>query len=85
MKATKHKAFLEELLHKENEATIKRQTIVKAVSKLNDQGAFIGSAASVVKAIEQEGQTGIKGDLVRKVMKQELGMSYAKIQIISWQ
>ena len=90
-KAKKHKAFLEELLHKEQEAMSKRQAIAKAVTELNElnelneQGAFIGSAASVVEAMEQEGRTGIKGDLVRKVMKQELGMSYAKIQIISWQ
>ena len=87
-KAKKHKAFLEELLHKEQEATSKRQAIAKAVTELNElneQGAFIGSAARVVEAMEQEGRTGIKGDLVRKVMKQELGMSYAKIQIISWQ
>ena len=83
-KAKKHKAFLEELLHKEQEATSKRQAIAKAVTELNEQG-FIGSAANVVEAMEQEGRTGIKGDLVRKVMKQELGMSYAKIQIISWQ
>ena len=84
-KAKKHKAFLEELLHKEQEATSKRQAIAKAVNELNEQGAFIGSAARVVEAMEQEGRTDIKGDLVRKVMKQELGMSYAKIQIISWQ
>ena len=51
-KAKKNKTFLEELINKEQNATSKRQTIVKAVTALNDQGTFIGSVAKVINSIE---------------------------------
>ena len=50
---------------------------------MNERDAFIDSADTVREAIERQKGIEVKTREVRKVMKEDLGMSYRKIKPLS--
>ena len=83
MKAKKNKKFLQELFEKRDVVANRREIIQSHVEELNGKREFIDSAAHVIKSVSKEHQIKTSEQEVRDVMKQELGMRYRKIKLVS--
>ena len=51
---------------------------------MNQENHFIDSAACVQKELKKEGIAVPKVNVVRNILKKDLGMSYRKVNPIAW-
>jgi hypothetical protein len=83
MKAKRNKQFLQELLDARDLRDRQRDTIEQLVGDLNQSRSIIDSAKDVVTMVNELAEAPVTEQLVRSVMKEELGMSYRKIKTVS--
>jgi hypothetical protein len=76
MKAKKNKQFLKELLDARSLLDRQRETIEQTVGALNQSRSIIDSAKDVVAKVNALAEAPVSEQLVRSVMKQELGMRF---------
>ena len=81
--AQTNKKFLEELILERDAKELRRKFIAEFVSKKLEADAFIDSAESIQREIREEIDVEVKLKEVRRVMTEDLGMSYRKIKPIS--
>jgi hypothetical protein len=83
MKAKKNKQFLQELLDARGLLDRQRETIEQTVGALNQSRSIIDSAKEVAGKVNALAEAPVTEQLVRSVMKVELGMRYRKIKTVS--
>ena len=82
-KAKKSEGFLRELLVMGDNAASRRSLIQEHVEELNTSRTVIDSVEQVLKSISQQHILDAKDTEVRAVMRDELGMRFRKIKIVS--
>ena len=82
-KAKKNKNFLKELLDAADMKERQRHTIQETVSSLNHSRSIIDSAKDIVSKVNACAEAPVSEQMVRSVMKEELGMCYRKIKTVS--
>ena len=83
MKAKQNKEFLQELLDARGLLDRQRETIEHTVEALNKSRSIIDSAKDIVAKVNAVAEAPVSENLVRSVMKEELGMCYSKIKTVS--
>jgi hypothetical protein len=61
-----------------------RQEVAEKIAEMNQENHFIDSAAYVQKELKKEGLPVPKVNVVRNILKKDLGMSYRKVNPIAW-
>jgi len=84
-KAQKNRNFLEELVDVQRRREDKVELTKAVVQGLNENQEVIDSVAHVQKTIKSQHGQNLKPWQIRRVMKEELGMSYKKIKPVAWQ
>ena len=83
MKAKKNHKFLQELLDARGLLDRQREAIEQTVVALNESRSIVDSANHVVAKVNALAEAPVSEQLVRSVMKEELGMCYRKIKTVS--
>ena len=82
-KVEKKQLLLDEVILKQGEAEDHKNKIVSVVKEMNDNNAFIDSAGTVLKVLEENHQIKAKQKEICSIMKHDLGMSYKKVLPVS--
>ena len=74
-------AMLKELRHQQLARQLKEAVVAKVVARLNDETAFVDSAAQVVKAVAEEAAVQVTAPVARAMIK-GMGMRFKKVRHI---
>ena len=83
MKAKRNPRYIHEIMMKRDTKKQHRVAVAEAVSEMNQYDVVIDSAAGVKKGLKDGYDIDAKINIIRSVMKQDLGMRYRKIQTVS--
>ena len=71
------------MLNKHDKVDNTRKSIENTVVSLNESNSIIDSAKSIVDKVDGLAEAPVSEQLVRSVLKEELGMRYRKIKTVS--
>ena len=82
-KAKKNPKMLQELIEKQEEKKRRREEVGEYIFNLNEDNHFIDSSEAIQRLLKTEKNIDIKQRYIATIMKQDLNMSYRKIQTVT--